>query len=461
MPSLRILHIGSCDPAEPAGGVLECAQSLGFDTILFAPVGTAPAGNDPIDGPVRAMAEACKARDLALFADLDLYTLDLHHPLVEEHPECFAVRRSGEGHVADPRHPAPGHGRALLRPLDDPEPIVSWWSAIVAQYRDAGVSGFRARYPGKTGANLWRALIGEARADGGDLVMIADTPGETREEIATLTDCGFDYRLSSLPWWDGRSPWLVEEHAALSLIAPIIAQVEAPEKDPPVATNLRRARLAVAALTGTGLMVPLGFETPADTDDNAEILADAIRAANAAASADGERASRGMLESRTGPEAPVTILLCADGPDARLADSARVALVNPDATLAVEITPETETALDAFRNLEPCAGFAGEPHRLRPGEARLYRARRLPAIKTQRSARDKSGQLAIKQPRIVIANVTPHIEDGYAVKRIVGEEMRIEADIFTDGHPVLAAEVLYRAEDERAWHSDALAFRRE
>ena len=457
MPAPRILHIGPSLPAEPAS-ILDRARSLDFDTILFAPAGMMPAGNDAIDGPVRAAAEACKTRDLALFADLDLYALDLHHPLVEEHPDRFAVRRSGEGHVADPRHPAPGHGQALLRPLDDPEPIVSWWSAILAQYRDAGVSGFRARYPGKTGANLWRALIGEARADGGALVVIADTPGETREEIATLGDCGFDYCLSSLPWWDGRSAWLVEEHAALSTIAPVIAQVGAPDREPPATTALRRAKLAVAALTGTGLMMPKNFETPADAQDDADGLADAVRAANAAVVADGEGASRGMLRSRTGPGAPITILLRADGPDARLADGARVALINPDPTLAVEITAETETALGAFRNLEPCAGFTGEPHRLRPGEARLYRARRLPAITTHRSARDRSGQLAIKQPRIVIADIAPHIEDGYAVKRIVGEEMRIEADIFTDGHPVLAAEVLYRAEDERAWHRTRMHF---
>ncbi len=29
--------------------------------------------------------------------------------------------------------------------------------------------------------------------------------------------------------------------------------------------------------------------------------------------------------------------------------------------------------------------------------------------------------------------------------------MSVEADIFTDGHPVLAAELLHRAEDERGW----------
>ena len=36
---------------------------------------------------------------------------------------------------------------------------------------------------------------------------------------------------------------------------------------------------------------------------------------------------------------------------------------------------------------------------------------------------------------LVVSNVAPAVEDGrYAVKRLVGDGLRIGADIFTDGH---------------------------
>ena len=53
-------------------------------------------------------------------------------------------------------------------------------------------------------------------------------------------------------------------------------------------------------------------------------------------------------------------------------------------------------------------------------------------------------------PHLVIGGIGPVVLGGrYAVKRLVGEELRIGADIFTDGHDVLAARVLYRPPGER------------
>ena len=286
MPPPRILHIGPV-PDSIADTVARAA-GLGFDSLLFTPPPESGRDDDPANGAAQGLAEECRANGLALFADLDPYMLDLHHPLVEEHPECFALRRNGEGHVVDPRHPVPGQGQALLRRQADPEPLLAWWSAVIAGYREAGVTGFRARHPGTCGPALWRALIDAARDDAGTLTFIADTPGERREDVSALAECGFDYTLSSLPWWDGRASWFVEEHALLSTVAPVIAAVDAPEKLPPATTALRRARLAIAALTGTGLMMPDGFELPADGAE-AEALAPCIRAANAAVAHDGGR----------------------------------------------------------------------------------------------------------------------------------------------------------------------------
>ena len=59
--------------------------------------------------------------------------------------------------------------------------------------------------------------------------------------------------------------------------------------------------------------------------------------------------------------------------------------------------------------------------------------------------------------RIVIESVTPQIECGrYPVKRVAGEELVVQADIFSDGHDEVAAVLLYRKQGDQAWQEAAL-----
>jgi len=61
--------------------------------------------------------------------------------------------------------------------------------------------------------------------------------------------------------------------------------------------------------------------------------------------------------------------------------------------------------------------------------------------------------LAQGRRRVVIEGVKPQIDHGrFAVKRIVGDRMEIEADIFADGYDEISAWLLYRHENERGWH---------
>jgi starch synthase (maltosyl-transferring) len=54
--------------------------------------------------------------------------------------------------------------------------------------------------------------------------------------------------------------------------------------------------------------------------------------------------------------------------------------------------------------------------------------------------------------RILIENVYPTIDCGrYPVKRVIGEDVVVSADIFRDGHDILDATVLYRPDDELSW----------
>ncbi|ACB74393.1 alpha-1,4-glucan--maltose-1-phosphate maltosyltransferase [Opitutus terrae] len=49
--------------------------------------------------------------------------------------------------------------------------------------------------------------------------------------------------------------------------------------------------------------------------------------------------------------------------------------------------------------------------------------------------------------RVIIEGVTPQLDGGrYPIKRVLGEEVVVEADIFADGHDSLSARLLYRVE---------------
>lgn len=56
-------------------------------------------------------------------------------------------------------------------------------------------------------------------------------------------------------------------------------------------------------------------------------------------------------------------------------------------------------------------------------------------------------------PTAVIENLRPLIEGGcYPIKRVVGEDLAVEADIFKDGHDIVAAVLKWRVLGEPSWH---------
>ncbi len=59
--------------------------------------------------------------------------------------------------------------------------------------------------------------------------------------------------------------------------------------------------------------------------------------------------------------------------------------------------------------------------------------------------------------RVMIEGVEPEIDGGqFAAKRIVGDRVVIEADIFTDGHDAISALLLYRKKDTAEWSETAM-----
>ena len=54
--------------------------------------------------------------------------------------------------------------------------------------------------------------------------------------------------------------------------------------------------------------------------------------------------------------------------------------------------------------------------------------------------------------RVVIEGITPAVDCGrFAAKRTVGDQVRVEADIFTDGHDAIAASLLAHREGFEGW----------
>ena len=98
----------------------------------------------------------------------------------------------------------------------------------------------------------------------------------------------------------------------------------------------------------------------------------------------------GQLRSLTGRGRTDHLLLRAEGADARFADRG---IGDDDQSRsrrsAVEPSPEIFGVLGAFNKLEPVREFCSAGAKLRPGEVRLFYARRMPLIVRSGRAEDR------------------------------------------------------------------------
>jgi starch synthase (maltosyl-transferring) len=60
----------------------------------------------------------------------------------------------------------------------------------------------------------------------------------------------------------------------------------------------------------------------------------------------------------------------------------------------------------------------------------------------------------------VVESVRPEVDGGrFAIKRALGEEVRVEADVFTDGHDAVVARLAFKHESEKEWREVPMEFR--
>jgi starch synthase (maltosyl-transferring) len=310
---------------------------------------------------------------------------------------------------------------------NDSDQLVAWWKGALCERLGDGVAGFRFLNP-LQGNGVMRRVVGETRAQVPEALFILDTPGVAWSDLAQLKGCSFDYCVSSLPWWDLRAPWLAEEYAALRAVAPVIAMTDIPGQAE--SEDVRRSRLLLAAVSGSGVLA--GY-------DNTQRLADTVQAMNVLTASDPVVADPGTL--KVFPSASRTVVL-RNGDDAAL-----VAVVGLNGTPPDQLDRTVIADLEEWSSLEPVVMRQSDDPSRKPGMTRLFRAQRARPV---RRSRISTAQRAAREARIIIEDVMPAVDGGrYAAKRLVGETVRIEATIYSDGHPVLAAEISARAEDER------------
>ena len=252
------LHAPLVGSLEGYDGHFKRAEALGFDTVLVSPIfqpggdgdvfltadhaRTHPAlgGGDAVEA-LSALSNRAGAYGLQLHMDLALHRLATTHILVQASPHAFTITA---GAAADPRHPAAlvDEARPRLDTPDGAELVLAFAEQALSQWAAAGLQGVRVLHPHAAPAEFWRRLIAKVREAGVGLSFMAETQAAPREAVLALAGCGFDALTSSLPWWDGRARWFVEEHEALRTVAPLIAEVETPFGPRLCASQRRRRR---------------------------------------------------------------------------------------------------------------------------------------------------------------------------------------------------------------------------
>jgi len=501
-PKIYHLHPLVAGQLSAWSGHFERCRAMGFDTVCVAPPFAPGASGDifvtadhevlhpalgwdgSADDGVAGIAREASGYGLRIWLDLAIDRFAIDAGIRQREKQWFATGSCGA--LPNPWRAPPRQDVAYARlgQTETAEGLTEWWLDRLARLVRAGVAGFRCLEPDRVPSPLWRRIIGAVRNVAPDCRFLAWTPGVERSSLPRLEGVGFDHVCSSLAWWDGRASWLVDEAETLRRIAPVIASPEPSFYDRRAArlepgSDIQagcRLGLRLAAATGNGIFVPMGFEYaarhafdavhagPQDFDrvinEAVGDLRDDVRAANQLVDRIAARRIDGEIRALTSSPEPVTELLRTDTFDVREASRALVVLANPDLSrtepLDRPLSPLPPQAGAAFATPEPLdASDMAAP--MAPGEVRVlvYTASD-DVVRPIRCANIPDAQHAAAT-RIAIEAISPTVSDGnLAVKRLIGEPVTVSADIIADGHEVIAGELLWRADDEAGWHSVTL-----
>lgn len=391
-----------------------------------------------------------------------------------------------EAAALDPRQP----DTTLMQPRDDagPTALADAVSKHALTLARRGIAGFVVRSALLLPAEFWRDVLARLRAKAPQLLLIADTLGEPPAAVRSLAGLGFDYRLNSVAWWDGRQPWFLAQENELATVTPAIGFPE-PLSGPRFAKTalgdggrlreMARFRLMLAALSGAGLLIPAGFEfgaeQPLDPDEArpgdlahwkaqaAYDLSDDLAVLNEVlASLD----LTSPIVPVSGPSDDAVTMMRFSGATASASAHAAAIMLNPNvhAPAVAAAGPVLRAADGRFsRFMDVASGkelVPGKPVVLDPLETRLFKgekqARAMPKVDPKKA---EAALLRMAADRVAIEAVEPELDGGrFPIKRIVGDVLEVQADIFCDGHDTIAAALLIRHQDDKAFSEVPLTF---
>ncbi|MCA0245959.1 MAG: alpha-1,4-glucan--maltose-1-phosphate maltosyltransferase [Proteobacteria bacterium] len=341
----------------------------------------------------------------------------------------------------DPRLTRSEIKAATLRPGAG-QNACAWWADLAAELAAAGAHGFRLLGLAGLPSDVLGPLVSAICRAAPDASNWAWTPGLDWPRLDELKGSGIAAVFASTCWWDGKSPWYVEEHRALKRVAPVLGVVGEPyARDTPDA-RLSHRHLLLAAATTDGLFVPGPIlQGPADIGQAVQIV-DALA----------HRKLSGELRSLTLLGQPVTVLLRVDSADVRSAAAGVAVAVNTDLDRSHAL-PLDLRALPAEAGVAMGGDSDLSRQVLQPGEIRLMDvSARQPVVESRESSKQadrRSARAAARRSPVAIEQVRPSVAGGpFPAKAIVGRPIEVEADIFADGHDVLAAEVIWSAGDD-------------
>ncbi|MBO9353823.1 DUF3416 domain-containing protein [Bordetella petrii] len=453
---------------DPAGGWDELCQRVdaaGFNALLTEPLwrraeGAArpappldPDRCDPRLAPdaalpdlLRRVAAGGARHGVAVYMDVMLDRVAAEAEVRARHPDWYLA--PADDPARDPRS-APGlRGVRYLRPGPLPQEFLHDWSERLAGWLDAGLAGLRIDAPQRIGADDWHALLAPLRSAFPDRRFLAWTPGLDPAQLKALRAAGFDAVFSSLPWWDFRSTWLADEHARLRAVAPVIAMPPDLPAGPGDAQSDARALrgLWTAAVSGDGILVAGGLASRPLMYRQVNAWLRGLPAA-------------GDLRVAPGQDGMCTVLVHHDAWAGHALSGARVLLVNPadDAPARVDwrhVGALLPAGTPHYDDVPPALRVRGAA--LEPGAAAAFAIR--PSVPVQMPATGRrAGTRGQRGGRIVVENVAPAVDGGlYPAKCVAQDAVCVQADIYTDGHETLAAQVLWRAVDETGWRAEPL-----
>ncbi|HET6725075.1 MAG TPA: maltotransferase domain-containing protein, partial [Gammaproteobacteria bacterium] len=445
------------------------------------------------DDLLREFTAAAGDNGLRVMTDLVVNHTARDALLADKHPDWY--RRDLQGDLYSPRAVDPDDPEKVtiwgdLAELDYEKPqtrarLIDYWSRYLGYIIGLGVSGFRCDAAYKVPAVVWEQLIAAAHAVDPSVVFFAETLGCTIDEVQALEAAGFDYLFNSSKWWDFRADWLLDQYNDFRHIGPSIAFPESHDT-PRLAAEIEaagvetlarhyRLRYLFAACFSTGVMMPVGYEyafrkplnvvqtRPGDWEETDLDLSAWIAAVNAMKAAVSALNEEGPQRRFTSPSSSLVGLLR----DSRNGRECALLLMNPDAERShaidggmllaaaggacarvADVTPETS----------PVELIPGQPLRLDPLEARVFRGERTTRGRAV-NPRNSAGRLKrLADERVVIDNVWPEIDGGrHPVKRVAGDVLEVWADIFSDGHAKIAACVRWRDTCGGIWNEAPMA----